>query len=69
MAKESTKCPVCGERLTIKGLSFFMINAVVDKHCQESPKCNLKVEFTPEDKSVEIRQVSDGDGERGKNPL
>ncbi len=57
-----TNCPACGERLPIKGLSFFMISIVVDKHCKASPECNLRVELKPHDKSVEIKQVSDGDG-------
>jgi hypothetical protein len=47
MTEAETTCPVCGERLAIKGLSFFMINVVVDKHCKASPACNLRVELTP----------------------
>jgi hypothetical protein len=62
MTEENAKCPVCGERLAIKGLSFFMINVVVDKHCKASPKCNLRVELMPDDQRIEIKQVSDGEG-------
>ena len=51
-------CPVCGERLATKGLSFFMINVVVDKHSKASPKCQLRVELDPEQKTVEIKPVS-----------
>jgi hypothetical protein len=69
MIEAGANCPVCGERLAINGLSFFMINVVVDKHCKASPKCNLQVEFSPEDKRVEIRQVPEGGGARSKNPI
>ena len=60
MADDSPKCPVCGERLATKGLSFFMINVVVDKHCKASPSCRLRVELNPVDKRVEIRRAPEG---------
>jgi len=50
-------CPVCGERLAVQGLSFFMVNVVVDKHCKASPNCRLRVELNPDDKTVEIRRA------------
>ena len=59
--EENPSCPVCGERLALKGLSFFMINAAVDKHSKASPRCNLRVEFLPDEKRVEIRIASDHD--------
>jgi hypothetical protein len=53
------KCPVCGERLATKGLSFFMVNVVVDKHSKASPSCQLRVELNPEDKTIEIKPASE----------
>ena len=60
MKEESTPCPVCGERLALQGLSFFMVNVVIDKHSKASPKCSLQVEFLPEEKRIEIKQASAG---------
>ena len=57
---DDATCPACGERLAIKGLSFFMINIVIDQHVQASPDCRLVVELNPDDKSVEIRRASEG---------
>lgn len=61
MADVPQECPVCGERLATKGLSFFMINLVVAKHCEASPRCQLQVELNPDEKSVEIKRASNGD--------
>jgi hypothetical protein len=68
MVDDNTHCPVCRERLATKGLSFFMINVVVDKHSKASPKCQLRVELNPGDKTVEIKRASEVEGGR-HNPL
>ena len=47
-------CPVCGERLALKGLSFFMVNVVVQRHMEARPECRLRVDFLPDGKHVEI---------------
>lgn len=64
MTDDATMCPVCGERLATRGLSFFMINVVVDKHSKASPNCQLQVELNPTDKTVEIKRASEADGQR-----
>ena len=61
MIDDVTQCPICGERLATKGLSFFMINVLVDKHSKSSPKCQLRVELNPADKTVEIKPASKAD--------
>jgi len=57
------KCPVCGERLATRGLSFFMINVVVDRHSKASPGCRLRVELNPEDRTVEILPAQEPPGD------
>jgi hypothetical protein len=59
MAIEDTNCPVCGERLAITGLAFFMINIAVDKHRKASPTCDIRIDFYPEEDRVEIMRASD----------
>ena len=59
MADEPAACPVCGERLAIKGLSFFMASVVVDKHTKASPGCLLRLDFFPEEKRFELRRAVD----------
>jgi len=56
---DESLCPMCGERLPIQGLAFFMVNVVVDKHCKASPGCKLRVDFFPEEKRVEIKASED----------
>ncbi len=54
MTGDGATCPTCGDRLATKGLSFFMISVAVDKHTKASPKCRLRVDLNPADKTVQI---------------
>lgn len=66
MAEEKLICPVCGEQLPTRGLAFFMINAAVDKHRKASPKCDIRIDFYPEEDRVEIMRASDPPGAPGR---
>jgi hypothetical protein len=54
----------CGERLATRGLSFFMINVVVDKHSKASPQCRLRVDLDPEGKKVDINPAWESTAEQ-----
>jgi hypothetical protein len=66
MTDPEASCPVCGERLPLQGLSFLMINVVVERHSKTHPGCNLQIEFFAEEKRVEIKRALDEGSPPGK---